>query len=446
MNRLLFVVSLLLTITSLAWSRPTTHQAASSVIGQPDFTSDASTEPATAHSLDDPAHIAIDPTTGMLFVADQGNNRVLRYATEAAYQTHSAAEAVFGQSDFMSRDAADPPTASSFNAPAAVFVDAEGRLWVSDTDNSRVLRFDEASIKPSGADADAVIGQTNFTSRDSPGPGSHSDFESPVGLVVDDEGRLWVADFGLDRILRFDNAAEVEGRARADGVLGQPNFGTFDSDTSETAFNDPWGLWVDEAGRLWVADYGNSRVLRFDDAALKENGGSADGVLGQEDFDSTDRGLAADRFEGPYFLTIAPDGTLWVDDFANSRVLGFLDGASKADGADADIVLGQPDFTTDLDEGPNAQSITSPYGLATGRNGSLFVNDYSSNRVMVFEEFAVVASPVVSPGNAVLKAVFDKKIKKLKKKLKQAKKSGKTARVKNLKSKIKKFKKKRSAL
>ena len=429
---------LILTITSTAWSRPTTHQPASSVLGQPNFAADTAADPPTARSLDNPYHIAIDPTTGKLFVADYDNHRVLRFSSAAVYQTNSAAEAVFGQPDFTTKAVEDPPTASSLRSPAALIVDAQGRLWVSDEGNKRVLRFDDASTKSTGADADAVLGQDDFTSNAGPGAGPHSGFDSPGGLAVDSAGRLWVADFDLNRILRFDDAATLSGKATADGVLGQPDLNTFTSSTTSTTLDEPWGLCMDDAGRLWVGDYGNVRVLRYDNAAGKMDGDPADGVLGQSDFDSDDSGLAADMFEGPYFPLVGPDGTLWVDDYSNSRVLGFLDGANKANGAAADIVLGQANFTTDLDESANARSTPGPYGLAIGRNGSLLVNDYSSHRVMVFEDPAV--------DNSALRKSFKNKIKKLKKKLKKAKKSGNSGKAKKIKKQIKKLKKKLKAL
>ncbi len=48
------------------------------------------------------------------------------------------------------------------------------------------------------------------------------------------------------------------------------------------------------SGRLWVADFFNYRLLRFDNAAGKINGGNADGVLGQPDFNNVTRACTQD--------------------------------------------------------------------------------------------------------------------------------------------------------
>ncbi len=68
----------------------------------------------------------------------------------------------------------------------------------------------------------------------------------------------------------------------ADGVLGQANFSTAANPNppDATSMNQPFGVAVDANGTLWVSDSWNYRVLRFDNAAAKANGAAADGVLG----------------------------------------------------------------------------------------------------------------------------------------------------------------------
>ena len=136
-----------------------TNPPAASVLGQPDFVSKAAGVSATA--LSGPNGVAVDPTTGKLFVGDRTNHRVLRFASAEAQQSGAAAEAVFGQDDFTTR--VTGTAANRFNSPIGVHVDAAGRLWVADFSNNRVLRFDGASAKATGAAADGVLGQPGFT-------------------------------------------------------------------------------------------------------------------------------------------------------------------------------------------------------------------------------------------------------------------------------------------
>src|SRR5215217_3815641 len=67
----------------------TNGQAASLVLGQPDFTSmDPNT---TASGMDRPWGVAVDPTSGAVFVTDRGNSRVLRFASGTALVSGAAA-------------------------------------------------------------------------------------------------------------------------------------------------------------------------------------------------------------------------------------------------------------------------------------------------------------------------------------------------------------------
>ena len=58
----------------------------------------------------------------------------------------------------------------------------------------------------------------------------------------------------------------------ANAVLGQPDFTSCAPQTRRKGLNAPYGLWVEPGGFLWVADKGNSRVLRYDFVYSKPNG------------------------------------------------------------------------------------------------------------------------------------------------------------------------------
>jgi len=295
----------------------TNDQAASLVLGQPNFTSSAITT--TASGMAGPSDVAIDPTSGKVFGADSGNWRVLRFASQAALVSGAAADGVLGQSDFTS--GGSTTTSNTMYYPSGVVVDNAGRLWVADTYNHRVLRFDGAAGKANGAAADGVLGQSDFGSSNFATTASAMRF--PSGVAVDSAGHLWVADSGNWRVLRFDGAADKANGAAADGVLGTSDFTRFSQTTRAGAMENPSGVAVDSAGRLWVADTYNHRVLRFDDAAGKAIGAAADGVLGQSDFGSSNFATTASAMRFPSGVAVDSAGHLWVADYGNNRVLRF---------------------------------------------------------------------------------------------------------------------------
>jgi DNA-binding beta-propeller fold protein YncE len=160
------------------------------VLGQTNFVSSAGGT--TSSTLNNPFGVAIDPTTGKLFVADRNNSRVLRYSSAAKLVDGSPAEAVLGQPDFRTGTVnTGGISASTMNLPVRISIDTAGRLWVSDYDNHRVLRFDNASAKATGDPADGVLGQPNFTTNTS--GVTAGKMSRPSGIFADRSGRLWVS-------------------------------------------------------------------------------------------------------------------------------------------------------------------------------------------------------------------------------------------------------------
>lgn len=355
-----------------------THQAADLVLGQPDFESDGANLSQTGMS--NPTDVAVDPVTGKVFVADSYNDRILRFASYLALSTGAPAEAVLGQEDFDTDDATDLAQ-NRMDFPARLYIDADGRLWVTDFLNNRVLRFENASYRLSGSPADGVLGQPDFTSD---GPGTtETTMAYPIGITGSLDGTIWVADRDNHRVLRFDKAALKVNGAPADGVLGQPDFTSKGFGFAANQMNLPFSLFFDDKGNLWMGEDGNKRVLRFDDAEnIVVDGAAADGVLGAPDFTAPGAGgTSASTMSQGTDLVVDSQGTLFVSDNGKRRVLGFSDAANKADGADADFVLGQPDFTTKA-ANLTAEGMNTPVGLGLDSLGRLYVADSIFNRVL----------------------------------------------------------------
>lgn len=410
---------------------------ASAVMGQADFTSFDTNRggAAAANTLHYPEDIAVDPTTGKVFINDTWNSRILRFASLAAFKAGTLPESVLGQPDFT--QTVGDTTRSRMLRPAGIFVDSTGTLWVADYTNHRVLRFDNASTKSIGANADGVLGPSDYTTVN---PAlSQSDMLFPHDVAVDGNGTLWVAERGNNRVLRFDNAAGKSNGANADGVLGQPDFDSDGTTLSAASMDDPEGLWMGSDGSLWVSDTGNHRILRFENASSKPNGANADGVLGQSGFLTNTHGLSSFQLRSPSSLMIDAAGDLWVADTGHGRILRFDNIGGKGDGAPADTVLGQVDFTTEAFLPASAFTLNSPKGVySTGTD--VFVSDGNHSRFLCFTR----ATPP-DPSIALRKSLLSK-IKKVKKQIKAASKKRKIGLVRRLKKKLKRYKKQLRAL
>lgn len=357
---------------------PANGQNADVVLGQTNFTTNTSGN--SNNKFAGVGSIAIHYTTGKVFVADIGNNRILRFSADQANTIGGIAEAVIGQPDFTTTSAGLSQT--KLNLPIAIAMDqSSGALWVADANNNRVLRFDDAANIATGAPANGVLGQPGFTTSAATPSATNVGF--PWGVVVDSNGDLWVGERAWNRVTKFANAASLVNGAAATVVIGQTNFAATFGGTSTVKLDRPNNVAIDASGNLWVADELNDRVLKFPDAKTLSTGAAATVVLGQLDFFGNSFATAQNRMFGPIGLHADMFGNLWVGDWANHRTLQFVNAALLNNGANASRVLGSPNFTA-ITSGVT-QSITAYIpGLAVDNFGNVFIADDLNRRVVRF--------------------------------------------------------------
>lgn len=158
-----------------------------------------------------PAGLAVDKD-GNLYVADRGNGRVLRFASpfDQSVTAGQRANLVLGQLNFTSEN--NDVSQFNMAAPYGVAIMPEGHVLVSDMTHHRVLMFRKPTGGDftSGQGASAVFGQPDFNSSTTV-QGLPNRMVSPRGIAVDSNGRLYVADTGNNRILIYSQIGGVNG-------------------------------------------------------------------------------------------------------------------------------------------------------------------------------------------------------------------------------------------
>jgi sugar lactone lactonase YvrE len=185
MNYKILSLLAILTLTARSQTFPP-DPVADLVLGQTSFTTSVVASPYTASSLVMPAAVVVDPVTRKVFVID-AFRRILRYPSAAALTSGAAAEQVFRQSNFSNNIDLGVAGCDAYG----LCLDTKGRLWVADTGNHRVLMFEDANTRSSSV-PDKVLGQSNFTTREKDVNRFRMAF--PLGVCVDSSDRLWVAD------------------------------------------------------------------------------------------------------------------------------------------------------------------------------------------------------------------------------------------------------------
>jgi hypothetical protein len=332
----------------------------------------------------------IGPTTShicgsKMFVADPDRNRVLMWSNYSA-KSHLKPDIVLGQPNMYSTSinagGGSTATASTMYGPRGVFCDGT-KLYVGDTLNNRVLIWNTLPTV-SGQAANVVIGQPDMATTSS--GTSSTKFYSPDGIWTNGT-LLYITDFNNYRVLGY-NAVPTTNGAAANFVLGQGNMTTRSSGCSATTLYTP--RFISSIGsKLLVADASNFRVLVWNTLPTT-TAAAADFVIGQPNLTTCSSGATASKISFPGGF--ATDGTkFYLIDNNNSRLLTF-NTLPSSNGATADAVYGQPNFTSSAqnagqviqNQPRNFMSETmlySPEGLHYS-GGYLYISDYSNSRLM----------------------------------------------------------------
>jgi sugar lactone lactonase YvrE len=386
-----------------------TGQFAMTVIGQPDYVS--SNGSATQSTFGGPYKDTFD-SSGNLWVADEGNHRVLEF--KPPFTDDMEASLVLGQKNFTADGIRTTQWGTS--EVASVTFDAQGDLWITDWVNNRVLEF-----KPpfsDGMNASLELGQAagpnEFTTSQAiahlPGqvvnPHFSNELAAPVDVAFDSSGNLWVSDRLNNRVLEFK--PPFASGMNASSVIGQANLTTYSYSATPTPSSlfGPQGLAFDSQGNLWVADQSDNRILEYAASSLGTNDPQAILEIGQPAGTSQLSNRTAtdtpEGLDGPTVIAFDSSGNLWAVDHLNNRVLEFK--APFTDGMSASLEIGQapgPDAFTSNSATTSQDGFDNPLGLAFDSQGNLWVVDQNNNRVLEFSEAAQeTAGTTVSIMNA----------------------------------------------
>jgi uncharacterized protein (TIGR03663 family) len=200
--------------------------------------------------------------------------------------------------------------------------------------------------------------------------GEPGELTNPTGVVVDDEGNVYVADTQNHRVQIFDPQGDLI------RTIGGPSFGS-----GPQQFYEPRGLAIDAQSNLYVADTWNARIVKFDpDGQWLASWGSGSADLGDSRRATiTGSTLAANEadplgFFGPRSIAIDDAGNVYIADTGNRRIV-----VTDSDGE----YLYQLGY-----EGSELGAFNEPASIAIDGQGNLYVADVWNSRVQVFQRQA----------------------------------------------------------
>jgi uncharacterized repeat protein (TIGR01451 family) len=218
-----------------------------------------------------------------------------------------------------------------FSSPWGIATDSSGNVYVADTLNDRIQKFDNNG--------------TYLLQWGSGGAGNGT-FYSPYGVAVDSLGNVYVADTSNNLIQKFNSSGTYITQWGGGGA-------------GHGLFSGPYGVAVDSLGNVYVADTFNELIQKFDNNGtfLTQWGGGVGAGNGQ--------------FNGPYGVAADSFGNVYVADTFNNRIQKFDSNGN---------------YIIQWGSGPSPANgqFYSPYGVAVDSLGNVYIADTSNNRIQKF--------------------------------------------------------------
>jgi len=212
-----------------------------------------------------------------------------------------------------------------FDRPSCIAVDASGSVYVADSGNKHIQKFD------SSGNLLATWG------------GRYSEFSCPDDIAIDASGNIYAVDRWNHCIQKFSNSGNL--------LTTWGSYGT-----GEGEFRSPAGIAIDAAGDVYVADTDNSRIQKFDSS------GNFLTMWGM-------RGRGVGEFQSPVGVAVDTSGNVYVTDPVNKRI-------QKFDGSGRYLTKwGAP--------GSGDGEFQWPTGIAIDVSGNIYVSD--RDRIQKFD-------------------------------------------------------------
>jgi len=231
-----------------------------------------------------------------------------------------------------------------FEMPSGIVIDSQGNIYMTDTDNHRIQKFDSNG---------------NFLLQWGSQGIENGQFNSPQGIAIDFQDNIYIADTLNHRIQKFDKNGNFKSALGSEG-------------TADGEFSEPRGITVDAMDAIYVADTNNNRIQKFDSNGFHIN---TLGTLGSAD----------GEFDQPIGIATDSQMFLYVIDSANNRVQKFDDNGNFQ------TTWGTP--------GAGDGEFNQPVGIAIDSQAQVYITD-ANHRIQTFDSAGVFLGTFGSSGSA----------------------------------------------
>lgn len=295
----------------------------------------------TAAQFSNPQGMTID-ASGNLYICDFNNYRIRKITPTGVVTT------IAGNGNNISLDGTG--TAAQVT-PNGITIDNAGNIYFTESFFNNKIR----KITPAGV----VTTIAGSTEGNADGTGTSAQFYNPRDIVLDKSGNLYVADSGNHKIRKITPAGVVT------TIAGSTN-GYADGTGSAAQFSFPFGITIDNAGNLYVADTNNHKIRKITPSGVVTT------IAGNTQGFTDGTGTAA-QFNNPTNLKFDRFGNLFISDSNNNRIrkMNSNGNITTITGSSQGFVSGAIGLA----------QFYAPRGLAFDTTGNLFVVDSENHNI-----------------------------------------------------------------
>jgi sugar lactone lactonase YvrE len=338
---------------------------------------------ATSAELNQPTGVAVDGA-GDVYVADYANDRV-RAVGGNAYSLPGpglintlAGDGVGGYSG----DGGRADNAEIYQ-PTGVAVDASGNVYIADQFNQRVRKVTASTGKISTVAGDGTGGYSGDG-----GIATSAEMQNPNGVAVDSAGNIYIADTYNNRIRKVTASTGIMSTVAGDGAKGYSGDG---GAATQAELNYPFGVAVDAADNIYIADVYNSRIRKVTASTGTISTVAGDGVGGY----SGDGGAATSaELYAPNGVAVDSAGNIYIADTSNSRIRKVTASTGKISTVAGDGAAG---YTGDGGSATAAE-LHSPAGVAVDTALNIYIADTGNYRIRKVTVSSGIISTVAGSG------------------------------------------------
>jgi sugar lactone lactonase YvrE len=311
--------------------------------------------PATAAHVAYPTGIAKDASGNIYFVS---NGTIRKIDPSGIITTVAGTDGIGGYIG----DGGLATAAYLYN-PTGIAVDAAGNIYIADRQNNRIRKINTSGV------ISTLLGNGSYSESGDGGLAIFATCAYPSGIAVDAAGNIYFTDQGASRVRKINTAGVVTTVAGI-GVYGFSGDG---GPATAAALNQPFGLHIDAAGNLIIADRTNSRIRKVNASGIistiagnGENGFSGDGSA-----------ATAATLHFPIGVTTDATGNLYIADASNYRV------RKVSVGGTISTIAGNGVYGySGIGGTPTEAELPSCWGVVVDAAGDIYVTEYEANAVV----------------------------------------------------------------